>query len=67
VEAISFFLDSIVLLIALYLGLRDDQRPAGTPQKSLFRTFDYDTIRPNAMRERQDQIELHPVSTGHRH
>jgi hypothetical protein len=56
VEVISFFLDSIVLLVALYLGLRDDQRPPGTPQKSLFRTFDYDTVRPKAMRERQNQI-----------
>jgi len=56
VEVISFFLDSIVLVIALYLGLRDDQRPPGTPQKSLFRTFDFDTIRPNAMRERRHRI-----------
>jgi len=56
VEVISFFLDSIVLVIALYLGLRDDQRPPGTPQKSLFRTFDFDAIRPNAMRERRHRI-----------
>jgi hypothetical protein len=56
VEAVLLILDSLVLLIALYLGLRDDQRPPGAPQKSLFRTFDHDAVKYSALRQRRHQI-----------
>lgn len=57
-EALSLIFDSVAMLIALYFGLRDDRRPPGTPQKSPFRTFNFDAISPSsdAMQEGQDRI-----------
>jgi hypothetical protein len=54
-EAFLFLVDSIVVLILVYMGLRDDRRPPGTPQASLFRTFDYDAVRPGGGDARQDR------------
>jgi len=58
VEVLAFLFDSFAILIALYLGLRDDRRPLGAPQRSLFRTFDSVTLRPgkkNTIRGARDR------------
>lgn len=41
-EALLLILSSVAIVIALYMGLLDDRRPRGAPQRSLFRTFDSD-------------------------
>jgi hypothetical protein len=58
VEVLSFVLDSIAMLIALYFGFRDDRRPPGAPQKSPFRTFEYDALsrKNDSTRGKRDQI-----------
>jgi hypothetical protein len=44
VEALLFILDSFAMVIVVYMALRDDRRPPGAPQTSIFRTFDDKTI-----------------------
>ena len=36
-EALLFTLDGIVFVILVYMGLRDDRAPPGSPLRSLFR------------------------------
>jgi hypothetical protein len=55
VEALLLMLNSIAVLIVAYMGLRDDRRPPGTPQTSLFRTFDYDAVTPSDDHAQQRQ------------
>jgi hypothetical protein len=54
VESLIFIFDAIAILIVIYMGVRDDRRSPGTPQKSLFRTFDPDpkTSRNRTMQRR---------------
>ena len=46
VESLIFILDAIAVLTVIYMGVRDDRRSPGTPQKSLFRTKDYEPVIP---------------------
>ena len=39
-EALLFMLNSITVVLMVFMGLRDDRRPAGAPHTSLFRTRD---------------------------
>ncbi len=39
-EALLLMLNSIVVVIMVFQGLRDDRRPPGTPATSLFRMRD---------------------------
>ncbi len=39
-EALLFMLDSIVIVVMVYMGLRDDRRPPSAPSTSLFRFRD---------------------------
>ncbi len=39
-EALLFMLDSIAVVLMVFMGLRDDRRPPGAPHSSLFRMRD---------------------------
>jgi len=58
VEALLFLLNSIAVVAMVVMGLRDDRRRPGTPQTSIFRTFEDDAIRPDdaAEQARRDRI-----------
>jgi len=58
VEALLFLLNSIAVVVMAFMGLRDDRRRPGTPQTSVFRTFEDDAIRPDEAAEqaRRDRI-----------
>jgi hypothetical protein len=47
VEALLFMLNSIAVVVMVYMGLRDDRRARGTPQTSVFRTIDDDAVGPS--------------------
>jgi len=36
-EALMLVCDSVAIVLIVYMGLRDDRRPKGAPQTSLFR------------------------------
>ena len=36
-ESLLLTLDGLMMVVVIYMGLRDDGRPPGTPLKSLFR------------------------------
>ena len=57
-ESLLFMLNSIAVLIVAYMGVRDDRRPPGSRQTSIFRTLDDDAIRSNhdAAQARQDRV-----------
>jgi hypothetical protein len=40
VEALMFLLDSVVMVVMVYMGLRDDRRPKRAAQTSIFRMRD---------------------------
>ena len=37
VESLLLTLDGVMMVLVIYMGMRDDRRPPGTPLKSLFR------------------------------
>ncbi len=39
-EALLFMLNSIAIVLMVFMGLRDDRRPPGAPHTSLFRMRD---------------------------
>ena len=58
VEALLFMLNTIALTVMIVMGLRDERRPPGTPQRSVFRTFDDDDVRPDDRAEQARQERL---------
>ena len=47
-EALLFMLDGLVMVALVFMGLRDDRRPPGAAQTSLFRTRGQDSAGPAA-------------------
>ena len=43
-EALTLLLDCIVVLLLVYMGMRDERRRPGTPATSLFRAIDADPV-----------------------
>lgn len=50
-EALLFLLNSVAVVVMVYMGLRDDRRPPGTPQASVFRTLEVGDVLPGAAAE----------------
>jgi hypothetical protein len=48
VESLLFMLNSIAVVVMVYMALRDERRPPGTPQTSVFRTLEDNAISPPA-------------------
>ena len=57
-EAALLVLDSIVMLVLIYMGWRDDRLKPGDPQTSIFRTADTDKIDILAIVKRRGQAGL---------
>ncbi len=57
-EALLFMLNSFAMVVMIYMGLRDDRRPPGTPRTSVFRMTEDGVLRPDqaAKREREARI-----------
>ncbi len=55
-EALLFLLNSIAIVVVVYMGLRDDRRPPGTPQASVFRTIDDGDALPGAVAEQARRV-----------
>ena len=47
-EAVLFMLNSITVAVMVYMALRDDRRPTGEPETSVFRPLDDDALRLRA-------------------
>ena len=58
VEALLFMLNTIALTVMVVTGLRDERRQPGTPQRSVFRTFDDGDLRPGDQAEQARQERL---------
>lgn len=41
-ETLLLVLNSLLVVLVAFMGIRDERRPAGTPRTSLFRTVDGD-------------------------
>ena len=57
-EALLFLLNSAAVVVMVYMGLRDDRRPPGAPQTSVFRTFDDGAVQPGAVAEQARQARI---------
>lgn len=55
--------DSLVVIVVVFMGLRDDRRAPGTPQTSLFRTTDDDPAPTAAARSLGEWEQPHEMPT----
>ncbi len=56
-EALLFLIDGLVFVLMVYMGLRDDRRPPGTPMTSFFRMTEAGTrVLDEAAAERARRI-----------
>lgn len=61
-EAALFLLNSIVMVFVVVMSLRDERRPTGVPQTSVFRTVEDDVVRPD---NAADQALLDRTARSH--
>jgi len=54
-EALLFLLNSVAVVVMVYMGLRDDRRLLGTPQTSVFRTTEDGAAQPGRAAEQARQ------------
>ena len=58
VEALLFMLNTVALAVMIVMGLRDERRQPGMPQRSVFSTFDDGDLRPGDQAEQARQERL---------
>ncbi len=58
-EALLFLINSLVIVVMVFQGLRDDRRAAGAPATSIFRTRDLTAAR-KAIQPMPDTQEMPP-------
>lgn len=58
-EALLFMVNSLIMVLMVFQGLRDDRRAAGAPAKSIFRTRDL-TLARKAVEPVQDAAPMPP-------
>lgn len=64
-EALLLLLDGVMMVVVIYMGLRDDRRVPGTPLTSLFRMTETGTRPQNeAAEERRRVARSHGTARG---